>query len=308
MKSVPAKRQSGGGKRRALRLWLLLRAPAKHGLSKLEYRRERRGDLPSYPHEILFIAGLPKGGTNWIAQLLEQVPGYRQRVIRDWDRCMQRHDICDGAIESLPRGLYSIMRTHTRWSPRNVDVLRRHRIWPVVMHRDLRDQAVSRVYHVLNDPRHPLHGEYRAMSIDEAVSASIEVVIEHYVPWVSDWVDQVERNPGEFLELRYEQLHADPVRALGRVLSFYGIEAGDAEVEAIVETVRSRTSFGLDDRRLLTGAGTARKGEVGDWRNHFNDEHVRRFKRGGGELLIRLGHERDMEWTAQAPAGATATR
>ena len=41
------------------------------------------------------------------------------------------------------------------------------------------------------------------------------------------------------------------------------------------------------------------KGIVGDWRNHFQPEHVRRFDEACGDLLSILGYERD----AAAPAG-----
>ena len=211
---------------------------------------------------------------------------------------MRGHDICDRAVESAPRGLYSVLRTHTRWSPHNVGVLERHGIRTLVMHRDLRDQVVSRIYHVRNDPRHPMHRAYRAMSTDDAVTDSIDTVIEHYVPWVADWIAQIERDPEHYHELRYEQLHADPIGSLRGVLEFYEIPASEAEIAAMMERVRSRTSFGLGDGRLVTGAGTARKGEVGDWRNHFHDGHVERFKARAGEFLIRLGQERDMSWTA----------
>lgn len=246
----------------------------------------------------MFIAGLPKGGTNWIAQLLEEVPGYRQRPIRDRDRCMRQHDICDAVIESLPRDLCSILRTHTRWSPENLAVLERQRLKTVVLHRDLRDQVVSRVYHVLNDPRHHRHQAYRAMPMEDALTNSIDIVIEHYVPWVGDWLEQIERDPERFHELRYEELHADPARALGGVLDFYDIPATTSRTAEIVDQVRARTTFGLSDGRLLTGAGTARRGAVGDWRSHFTPDHVRRFKLGAGEFLTRVGYEQDMEWTA----------
>jgi hypothetical protein len=240
---------------------------------------------------------MPKSGTNWIAQLLEEVPGYRQRLIRDRDRCMRSHDICDAAIKSLPRGLYSVMRTHTRCTPDNVAVLERHRLKTVVMHRDLRDQAVSRMYHIWNDPRHHMYDAYRSMSSEEALADSIETAAESYVPWVTGWLDQIEHDPDRFHELRYEDLHENPVHALRGVLDFYEVPTGDQAVEAMFERVRGRTTFGLEDGRLLTGAGTARKGAVGDWRTHFTPEHVELFKRRAGDLLIRLGQEKDMDWS-----------
>jgi hypothetical protein len=45
------------------------------------------------------------------------------------------------------------------------------------------------------------------------------------------------------------------------------------------------------------GSLTFRKGQSGDWRNHLMDAHKRAFKEtGAGELLIKLGYERDANW------------
>jgi hypothetical protein len=214
---------------------------------------------------------------------------------------MRAHNICDRAVESLPRGLYSVVKTHTRCTRENTQVLERHRIKALVMHRDLRDQIVSRVYHVLFDPTHDRHQAYRAMSMDAALADSIDTAVEEYVPWVSDWLEQVRDNPGHFYELRYEELHANPVDSLRRVLDFYEIPTSHAGTAEIVERVRARTTFGLGDGRLVTGAGTARKGVVGDWRSHFTSAHVDRFKAGAGDLLISLGYERDSSWTTASP-------
>lgn len=39
-----------------------------------------------------------------------------------------------------------------------------------------------------------------------------------------------------------------------------------------------------------------RKGVAGDWRNHFNEEHIALFKENFNDLLLRLGYETDDRW------------
>lgn len=39
-----------------------------------------------------------------------------------------------------------------------------------------------------------------------------------------------------------------------------------------------------------------RKGQAGDWRNYFNEEHKTCFKDRYGDLLIQLGYEKDSNW------------
>ena len=43
-----------------------------------------------------------------------------------------------------------------------------------------------------------------------------------------------------------------------------------------------------------------RKGQPGDWRNHFTPEHTARFAQEFGDLLITLGYEADASWYAPA--------
>lgn len=39
-----------------------------------------------------------------------------------------------------------------------------------------------------------------------------------------------------------------------------------------------------------------RKGTPGDWKNHFNDEHIRYFKDQYNDVLVKLGYESDGSW------------
>ena len=41
---------------------------------------------------------------------------------------------------------------------------------------------------------------------------------------------------------------------------------------------------------------TFRSGKTGEWRKHFTPEHKKIFKDVAGELLIRLGYEKDTDW------------
>ncbi|MCJ7716383.1 MAG: sulfotransferase domain-containing protein [Anaerolineales bacterium] len=44
-------------------------------------------------------------------------------------------------------------------------------------------------------------------------------------------------------------------------------------------------------------AGTFRKGQPGNWREHFTPENKIRFKRVAGDLLTKLGYEEnDQDW------------
>jgi hypothetical protein len=41
---------------------------------------------------------------------------------------------------------------------------------------------------------------------------------------------------------------------------------------------------------------TFRSGKTGGWREHFTDEHKQLFKDVAGDLLIKLGYEKNNNW------------
>ncbi|QQE80036.1 hypothetical protein GI364_06090 [Alicyclobacillus sp. SO9] len=53
----------------------------------------------------------------------------------------------------------------------------------------------------------------------------------------------------------------------------------------------------LMEHNINPGASpTYRKGQIGDWKTVFNEQHVRDFKRVSGQMLIELGYEDDLSW------------
>lgn len=255
-----------------------------------------------WPHKVIFIAGMPKSGTTWLEHLLGELPAYRVRAVHDPCGCVINHDVCDAVFAGLPRNLYSVVKLHTRFTPENLRVIDKFDLHTVVMYRDLRDQCVSRYYHVLNEAAHRHHQYYVSSSQSEGISHCIEVILQEYVTWIRDWLPVIAARPDRFMEVRYETLRADPRSVLAEALAFYGIEASTEMIDAMIDGVKKKTTFNLK-KNLERGTGTARKGMIGDWRNHFTPEHVRRLKEGCGEFLIELGYERDSNWDVSRPGG-----
>jgi sulfotransferase 6B1 len=45
-----------------------------------------------------------------------------------------------------------------------------------------------------------------------------------------------------------------------------------------------------------TKSPTFRSGKTGEWKKHFTEEHKSLFKEVAGDLLVKLGYERDGNW------------
>jgi hypothetical protein len=96
----------------------------------------------------------------------------------------------------------------------------------------------------------------------------------------------------EILELRYEDAVRDEEETFTRLFRFYRFN--DAAVQQGLNIVEQFS------RPQGSGAGDAdphvRSGQPGEWRRHFGDDHVARFKQLTGDLVVRLGYEDDPDW------------
>jgi hypothetical protein len=101
-----------------------------------------------------------------------------------------------------------------------------------------------------------------------------------------DWLDIP-----EVLCLRFEELILDRDTAMGSILDYLSRHSFRPRVnrftaiEALKRSVQPKKS------------GTFRKGKPGNWREHFTRENIQTFKEQTGDLLVRLGYERDLDWS-----------
>jgi hypothetical protein len=93
----------------------------------------------------------------------------------------------------------------------------------------------------------------------------------------------------------YERLLADGAPVVKGLLQFLGLPYDDTLMADLLD----RSSFrfyagrerGQENRKRFY-----RKGIAGDWKNHFTAEDKRIFKDLAGDMLIRLGYEKDLDW------------
>ncbi len=148
----------------------------------------------------------------------------------------------------------------------------------LAVHRDGRDVVVSDRFF----SRHTLH---RAWDFEQSVLA---------------WRRQVEAervavDRHGLFSLSYEALHERGPAVVSSVLKFLGLAHGPEIVERLLRQSTFRFHTGRDagsERR----ARHARKGVVGDWRQHFSEEERHLFNRIAGRHLVALGYEKDLAW------------
>jgi len=85
--------------------------------------------------------------------------------------------------------------------------------------------------------------------------------------------------------VRYEELKRDPEPEIARLFEFVGLDATSGFVAEVADASDFR-------HHRTTGAGKhTRRGEVGDWRNHFSTADEEMFRELAGDVFEAVGYE-----------------
>jgi Sulfotransferase domain len=227
-----------------------------------------------YRQNILFVAGLPKSGTTWLEKMLGSFPGFTDVMIPEAVAYEQKNG--QSHLFELPGNIFSrfneslaVLKLHAHGSFRNFSILEKHNLRYVVLYRDLRDVAVSHVFYVQSTAYHPQHALYKRLNTKHALIHFANTLLPEFIDWVDSW-HQHESSPLSYV-LKYEDLLKAPYEKLTEVVNHYCINTSDDEIKTIIQ----KNSF-----ESMKGGKTSdegensffRKGESGDWKNHFDVE------------------------------------
>jgi hypothetical protein len=93
-----------------------------------------------------------------------------------------------------------------------------------------------------------------------------------------------------YMEVRYEAIHADPASETRRMLTFLGVDASDAAVEACVRAGSFEALSGGRARGDADDRSHFRSGRIGDFARSLTPEAIARFEAAAGPLLTELGY------------------
>src|SRR5215210_3995013 len=194
------------------------------------------------------------------------------------------------------------------------------RIYPEarVIHiiRDGRDQAVSMLHHVWNRSMDQggvqtlKPGEFERREIyrkdpQELLQTGEGMFTEERLrgaarSWNARVGKTVEDGPAllgsNYTEVRYEDLLERPNEEVGRLARFLGADTSEKAVQQAVGSARFEKLSKGRERGQEDTSSFYRKGVAGDWNNYFTERDKQIYKEEAGELLIRLGYERDLDW------------
>ncbi len=245
---------------------------------------------------------MPKSGSHLIIQVLQGLtrlgpfvnPGFPP-VNRSEDNRVQPDAVVLANIQRMRPGDIAYGYVHSR-EP-FISALAKPDRATVFVYRDPRDMVVSHVFYA--SQMHKGHGMHRyyteqLQTMEERINAAIQGVeepgselapvcgkYERYLGWLGQ---------PEVLCMRFEDLILEREQAIGSILDYLAGRGFSPRVE------RQRAIATLAGAVVPKRSGTFRKGQPGNWREHFTAANKAFFKEVAGELLIRLGYEDSNHW------------
>ena len=298
------------------KLWLNTCMSLKSSLRSILYQTEKRIQrvrFVSQPADLPILLGVsfPKSGTHLLDQILlgfASVAPYSKRLhsfYAEYEGESGAKREPEKALQWLDSlGPRDVASAHLFARPEAVARVTSPKFIPYFIFRDPRDVVVSHVFYVTEmESRHVHHAYYQSLpDFDSRLTVSIlgrpdvgiefPNIAERFAPYLG-WLDQP-----SVLTIHFEDLIQDRVQALNRIIDHFlaRVLADPAVLRGALQTSRQLILDSLESSINPKKSPTFRSGKTGEWRKHFTDEHKKIFKDAAGNLLIRLGYEKDDRW------------
>jgi len=120
----------------------------------------------------------------------------------------------------------------------------------------------------------------------------IEVYVNRFwLPYINSARSVSSSSPHRYFELRYEDLHSQPEPLVRRMLEFLQVDSSDTSLSSCLEAGSFERSLGGRQRGQTDQKAFYRKGIVGDWQNHFDEQSLQVFMSLAGDMMHQLGYE-----------------
>jgi len=275
----------------------LLRPTGKTTQAILRWKRLSFDDAPP-----IFGNSKPKSGSHLLLQILNgftQIMPYRYvdadpiRTITKGGRRRTSDEILSD-LKRVPNGV--IGWGYLEAAKENVSFLISSRRVNYFIYRDPRDMLVSQVFFATDMyEEHGMHEYYKSLPdfgarLKVAITGIDKdglhmVSVKQRYDGVFQWLEQK-----NVMCLRFEDLINSRDVTLNAMLN---------EVEKTgykIPTPREEALPILVEAIQPKKSRTFRSGKTGGWREHFTEEHKKLFKDVAGDLLIRLGDEKNNDW------------
>jgi Sulfotransferase domain len=281
--------------------------PLKSSLRSTVYQMEKltqRIRFKSQPNDLPVLLGIsfPKSGTHLLDQILlgfSKVAPYAKRLhsfYAEYEGERGRKRSPGQALTWLD-SLHpcDIASAHLFARPEAVDRVCSLKFIPYFIFRDPRDVVVSHVFYVTDMETRHVHHEYYQSLPDFNARLNVSIlgkpdpeaefpnIADRFAPYLG-WLER-----DEVLSIHFEELIDDRVGTLNRILDHFLTRA---PLQVHRQVILDSLEASINPKR----SPTFRSGKTGEWKKYFKEEHRQIFKEVAGDLLVRLGYEKDKTW------------
>lgn len=248
--------------------------------------------VPLRSDKILCIS-IPKSGTHLLERLICRCPGYYRKLIRTVRTgTLVKYGGLGHLLDGLKGG--QIIFSHIKYSAEYIDDIKKRGVKTFFLFRDPRDVLISNTFYIMNNKSHELHPLLSSLKDTRArLKAQIIGGFQEGMYPLGDIMENFKGWLGEAnLCVRYRDLigHAGggsdeaQEQIVSQILNVIEINENQQESTSLRHGMYSSVS------------PTFRKGTIGQWKDHFDDEIKELFKEKAGESLITYGYEADQNW------------
>lgn len=156
----------------------------------------------------------------------------------------------------------------------------------------------SRFIHVIRDGRDGVVSGWAHLTRDNNTSrfATVADYAEYFA--TGHWTSYItlarragaELGPSRYMEVRYEDLHADAARETERMLRFLGVDHAPEAIEACVKGGSFERLTGGRSRGERDAKSHFRNGQIGEFLTSLPEDAIARFERAALPLMRELGY------------------
>jgi hypothetical protein len=273
-----------------------LRWRARRAAAARRWGAERLAAMP-----VVIGNAMPKSGSHLLIQVLlglTDIGPFVDPGLPPLTRSAENQNLSEAEVlarlnEMQPGDIaYSYLQTRAPY----LEALSLPSVAAFFVYRDPRDVIVSQIFYAMDmHAGHGMRAYYQKLPdmearVDAAIrgvqsaDASLSPIRTKYEKYLG-WLEQK-----AVLSLRFEDLILDRQTAIARMLDHLQAR-GFAPQPPRPEAVAA-----LEASIAPRASGTFRKGQPGEWRQHFSPTNIAAFKDATGDLLQRLGYEMSAQW------------
>ena len=230
---------------------------------------------------ILVVASPHKVGSTWVYKILRELTGFHDifppyRMFKEHRKVRIPLKTLSKYFNDLKKGKGYLFKSHSMPPDEIIND-----VYYITVIRDPRDLIVSMANYVSNLPV-----ELGGWGEDFKIKSNRDKILE--VIERSDFIYELYYAWSKYdncVMLKYEELKVDIHSAIHQILNFSGLEISEEKISKAIESndfrrVSGRKS-GKENKKSFY-----RKGIVGDWRNHFDEEMLNKlYSKDDGKWL-----------------------